>query len=56
MGQSAIFSWQMQGPDPAHDIYTQTNDYSFDASKGSLTPWSHVVLFVNASVAWGTTP
>jgi hypothetical protein len=56
MGESAIFSWQMQGPDPAHDVYTQTNDYSFDASKTTLTPWTHVVLFQNGGVAWGTVP
>jgi hypothetical protein len=56
MGESAIFSWQMQGPDPSHDVYTQTNDYSFDASKTTLTAWTHVVLLQNGSVAWGVVP
>jgi endoglucanase len=56
MGEAVVFSWQMQGPDPAQDVYTQTNDYSFDASKGSLTSWSNVVLLQNGSVIWGATP
>jgi len=55
-GESVVFSWQMQGPDPAKDLYTQTNDYSFDDSKKTLTAWSHIVLFQNGSVVWGTPP
>jgi hypothetical protein len=55
-GESIVFSWQLQGPDPAKDTYTQTNDYSFDASKNTLTSWDHVVLLQNGSVAWGTEP
>jgi len=55
-GESIMFSWQLQGPDPAKDTYIQTNDYSFDASKTTLTSWDHVVLLQNGSVAWGTEP
>jgi hypothetical protein len=55
-GESAVFSWQMQGPNPASNVYTQTNDYSFDASKTSLTAWSHVVSLQSGAVAWGTPP
>jgi hypothetical protein len=55
-GESVVFSWQLQGPDPATDIYTQTNDYSFDASDTTLTTWDHVVLLQNGSVAWGIVP
>jgi hypothetical protein len=55
-GEVAVFSWQMQGPDPAHDIYTQTNDYSFDASKTTATLWDHVVVLQNGGVIWGTIP
>jgi hypothetical protein len=51
-----VFSWQMQGPNPAQDVYTQTNDYSFDSSKTTLTSWTHVVLLRNGSVIWGTPP
>ncbi len=56
MGESAVFAWQMQGPDPAHDMYTQTNDYSFDATKTSLASWDHVVLLQGGTVLWGTVP
>jgi hypothetical protein len=55
-GESAVFSWQMQGPDPAEDMYTQTNDYSFDPSKTALASWDHVVLLENGSVVWGMAP
>jgi cellulose 1,4-beta-cellobiosidase len=56
MNESADFSWQMNGPDQAKDVYTQSNDYSFDASKTSLTAWNHVVLLQNGGVAWGVPP
>ncbi len=55
-GEAAVFAWQMQGPDPAKDVYTQTGDYSFDLSKAVLTSWDHVVLLQNGAVAWGTPP
>lgn len=55
-GESIMFAWQMQGPDPAKDLYTQSNDYSFDDSKKALTAWNHVVLLQNGSVVWGTPP
>jgi hypothetical protein len=56
LGEAVWFSWQVQGPDPAKDVYNQTNDYSFDASKTTMTPWTHVVLLQNGSVVWGTPP
>jgi hypothetical protein len=55
-GDSAVFSWQLQGPDPATDIFDQSSDYSFDASKTALTSWDHIVLMQSGSVAWGTPP
>jgi hypothetical protein len=55
-GESVMFAWQMQGPDPAKDLYTQSNDYSFDDSKKTLTAWTHVVLLQNGSVVWGSAP
>jgi len=56
-GESAVFSWQMNGPAPDKDVYTQTNDYSFSASKAAPpTPWDHVVLLQNGSVVWGKQP
>jgi hypothetical protein len=56
VGDAAVFSWQMNGPNQAADIYTQSNDYSFDATKTTLTSWSHVVLLQSGSVAWGVVP
>jgi hypothetical protein len=50
------FSWQMDGPDQSKDIYNQSNDYSFDATKTTLTNWDHVVLFHNGTVVWGALP
>jgi hypothetical protein len=55
-GESFVFSWQAQGPNPAQDQYTQTDDYSFDATKTTLASWEHVVLLENGSVAWGEAP
>jgi len=55
-GESADFSWRVNGPNQASDIYTQTNDYSFDASKTAVTAWDHVVLLQNGSALWGTLP
>ena len=55
-GESAVFSWQMQGPDPSKNLYTQSNDYSFDSSKTNLAIWDRVVLLQNGSVVWGRTP
>jgi hypothetical protein len=55
-GESAVFSWQMQGPDPAKNLYTQTNDYSFDSSKTSLMSWDHIVLLQNGTAVWGRVP
>jgi len=55
-GEAAVFSWQMQGPNPATDVYDQTKDYSFSASMSALTPWSHVTLYQSGALAWGTPP
>jgi endoglucanase len=55
-GDSADFSFRMNGPNQATDIYTQSNDYSFDSSKTALSTWNHVVLVQNGTVVWGTPP
>ena len=49
------FTFQLQGPAPSSDLYTQNNDYSWDAS-GTLENWDHVVLLQGGSVIWGTPP
>jgi len=54
--ESADFSWQIQGPDPSTNIYTQTNDYSWDPGRTSPQQWDHVVLLRSGTVIWGTPP
>jgi endo-1,4-beta-xylanase len=36
--------------------FTQTNDYSFDGTKTSYTPWDHVTLYRNGQLVWGVEP
>jgi hypothetical protein len=55
-GEAAVFSWQMQGPNPATDVYDQTKDYSFSPSMSALTPWAHVTLYQSGALAWGNPP
>jgi hypothetical protein len=37
-------------------IYTQTNDYSFDATKTALTDWTHVTVYRLGTLIWGIEP
>jgi hypothetical protein len=55
-GESADFSFRMNGPNQGTDIYTQSNDYSFDNSKTTVSTWDHVVLVQNGTVLWGAPP
>lgn len=55
-GEGLQFAWQLQGPDPSKDVFTQTNDFSWDAGKTSLTNWDHVQLLNGSTVIWGATP
>jgi hypothetical protein len=36
--------------------YTQTGDYSFDASKTQFTDWDHVTVYRNGVLIWGIEP
>jgi endoglucanase len=54
--ESADFSWRMNGPNQATDIFTQTNDYSFDVGRTTPQQWDHVVLVRNGTVVWGLPP
>jgi hypothetical protein len=36
--------------------YTQTNDYSFDATKTAFADWTHVTLYRNGTLVWGIEP
>jgi hypothetical protein len=56
LGEAAVFSWQIQGPNPAQNVYTQTNDYSYNAADTTLTAWDQIVLFENGTVVWGIVP
>jgi hypothetical protein len=37
-------------------IYTQTNDYSFDATKTAFADWTHVTLYRAGTLVWGIEP
>jgi hypothetical protein len=36
--------------------FTQTNDYSYDATKTAFAAWSKVTLFENGTLVWGQEP
>ena len=36
--------------------YIQTDDYSFDATKTSLTDWSNITVYYQGILVWGTEP
>ena len=55
-GEALEFAWQMQGPDPSKDVFTQGNDYSWDAGKTAFADWDHLVLLQGNSPLWGITP
>jgi hypothetical protein len=39
-----------------YPIFDQTNDYSFDPTKTSFADWTHVTLYQNGTLVWGTEP
>jgi hypothetical protein len=48
--------WQIHQTD-YNQLYTQSNDYSFDASKTSAQAWDHVALYRNGTtLLWGVPP
>jgi len=36
--------------------YTQTDDYSFDATKTSLADWTKITVYYQGQLVWGTEP
>ncbi len=42
--------------DSASGTYTQTNDYSFDATKTSYADWTKVTVYYKGILFWGTEP
>jgi hypothetical protein len=41
---------------PLFQAFTQTNDYSFDATKTAYADWTHVTLYHNTTLVWGVEP
>jgi subtilisin family serine protease len=37
-------------------FYTQTGDYSFDASRTQFSDWNHVTVYRNGALVWGVEP
>jgi hypothetical protein len=37
-------------------VFTETNDYSFDATKTAYADWTKVTLYQNGTLIWGTEP
>jgi hypothetical protein len=37
-------------------FYTQTGDYSFDASKTQFADWNHITVYRNGTLIWGIEP
>ncbi len=37
-------------------MLNQANDYSFDATKTAFAAWTHVTLYQNGTLVWGTEP
>jgi hypothetical protein len=42
--------------DSSWSWYTQTNDYSFDATKTSYADWTKVTVYYKGALVWGTEP
>jgi hypothetical protein len=47
--------WAFQGDNWATQ-FTQSNDYSYDATKTAYADWSKVTLYRNGTLIWGTEP
>jgi cellulose 1,4-beta-cellobiosidase len=37
-------------------VYDETNDWSFDGTKSSFTPWDRVTLYRGGTLIWGQEP
>jgi hypothetical protein len=53
-GYELQFSWTTQNYNSLS--FVQTNDYSFNGSDTSETPWSNVVLLQGGNTLWGVVP
>ncbi|MGA2071594.1 MAG: Ig-like domain-containing protein [Sedimentisphaerales bacterium] len=41
---------------PSYGWFTQTNDYSFDATKTTYADWTKVTVYYKGALVWGTEP
>ncbi len=56
-GGTAVVDARFNSLNPSFGItYTQTNDYSFDATKTALTDWTHVTVYRLGVLIWGIEP
>ena len=56
-GGTTVVDARFNSLNPAFGItYTQTNDYSFDATKTALTDWTHVTVYRQGTLIWGIEP
>ncbi|MGC1375675.1 MAG: glycoside hydrolase family 44 protein, partial [Anaerolineales bacterium] len=53
-GQSDVIQVRINKSD--YSSYTQTGDYSFDATKTAYADWDHVTLYHNGDLVWGIEP
>jgi endoglucanase len=53
-GQSGEIQTRLSKSDWSN--YTETGDYSFDPTKTSFADWTHVTLYRNGVLVWGTEP
>jgi cellulose 1,4-beta-cellobiosidase len=42
--------------DSGYGNFTQTNDYSFDATKTVYADWTKVTVYYKGALVWGTEP
>lgn len=47
---------QIDFHDENYMVWDQTRDDSFNASFTSYAPWTHVTLYQNGVLVWGTEP
>jgi Cellulose binding domain len=56
-GGTALVQSRLNSTNPAFGVsFTQTGDYSFDATKTALTDWTHVTLYQRGVLVWGIEP
>jgi hypothetical protein len=48
---------QLNIHDTAYAVtFNQANDWSFDPTKTSFTPWTHMTIYQSGQLVWGTPP